>query len=213
MLLANTVFVGFGGGLRRLVVDPTPIGVESSSGDDISFAKPVGTVSGDFLITFGMAIGIGTWTQASGFSEAFQGQNTQLAYKTAGGSEPSTYDLSKSGGGGKAGTVLRIEHGAFDAAGTISSASGSPAAPSITMTRPGLLLAFFRRDSSFSPNITYSLPDGMEPLLEAPVVPDGQDFSFAIFTQQVGSGPTGTRTSIASSGTNHRGVMMGVHPV
>lgn len=208
MFLTNSAFVINAGGLSVTFpfVSPTPLVVESGSGNNISLVKPVGTTSGDLIITFVHKIVSGDWTEASGFTEIYDNLNTEFAYKVAGGSEPATYDLVSTGGGGKVGTVLRVQRGVYGTIGAFSASGASPVAPAITMSRPGLLLAFFRRASGTSPDVDYSVPTGMT------LVVENHDYAFAIFAQNVGSGDTGTRTSTASADSNHRGILLGVVP-
>jgi hypothetical protein len=80
---------------RSLSFKEDPAGFSSS----ITFDKPAGVVSGDFLLAFMFTRNDSTggpeggWTELYNETPSLDGENHQLScfYKTAGGSEPSTY--------------------------------------------------------------------------------------------------------------------------
>ncbi len=199
MLLQNLAPAIFSGG-RGLEVLPAPV-IETSTASTIVLTKPVGTALGDFLAAFVMCNGAVDWTVDAAFTERLDGAGSGIATLVAGGSEPADYTFTRGSSGNEAGTILRIAGGAYDTVGAESSSSGTPTAPQITMSGNGLLIGFFY---STTTGLTFSTPTGMRPLIA-----DNTYGSFAIFTQKVAAGATGTRASTMSSGSGY-GALLGV---
>lgn len=195
------------GGKNPFIIEPTPtVQVTNPAGTSVVLDRPVGVVSGDLLVSLVNGVGTASWSPGSGFSERFDGNGIELATKAAGGSEPSTYTFSPDNNQILAGTIIRVIGGAYATVGTASGASSTPAAPEITMTAPGKLLAIFFNSSNVH---TFSPPTDMESL-----VASTSEAPFHVFVQAVAAGATGTRTSTCTGGNaaNARGILLGLVP-
>jgi hypothetical protein len=204
MLAANTQFVGISAGRLKLPFAQTPAPIAQDTGGvegGITLTAPSGTGLGDLLVS--LAYSSLSWTPASGFTERLDSNGIELATLVCGGAEPSTYFVDAPAGGTYYGTLIRFTSAAYDTIGAESSSGTSPAAPAITMSAAGKLLAIYFGNGGTS----FSTPSGMTPLVSGT--------NYAVFIEDVASGSTGTRTSNASGGSpnsNSRGVLLGVIP-
>ena len=117
----------------------------------ISVNKPTGVASGMLLIAIHVTRG-GDTDPPDGFtilredqsgSGALQSQ-MWIATKTAGASEPATYDFTLLTGGGRTYAILAFSnHDGVGAHGGASSTDGTFTAPSVAGTADGLLLSVF----------------------------------------------------------------------
>ena len=180
--------------------------VSASSSGTVN--KPAGTVSGDIVVIAGFDnSNVAAWSFGGGgtaFTDIQAGASNRMgmAWKVAGGSEPSTYFCTNSGT--YTGVICATFRGptAFDAAGayTFSGAASSIAAPAVTAgSSSSVLIGAF----AASGNVTWSTPAGMT------AVGRSTEPSVTLFYQQLSSsGSTGTRTSTPSAGGYDLGAMM-----
>lgn len=201
--LLGVIMGGMAG--NAFVIVGTSVDATGGGGDPV-VTKPAGVVAGDLLIAV-MAATFGTfWTPEAGWTELVdQGSRPSLAAarKTAGGAEPADYDFGNASSTGRElAAIIAIRGGAFDVVGAIG--TGDPiVAPTITLTRSGLLLAAFASDSECE----FTTPSGMVPLF-AHTKDHGP--SIAVFSQELGAGATGTRTSEPSVRGNAAGILIGI---
>lgn len=122
---------------------------ETVTGGSVTVNKPTGTTSGDLLIAV-MSAGSNnqTWTGDTGWTEAADSgllPDLRVAYKVAGGSEPSTYTFTGSFGAGSRSaiilTVRGLSYTSIGAFGTIQTTSPVTVSASLTTTvSPAVLL-------------------------------------------------------------------------
>jgi len=138
--------------------------------------------------------------------------------KLAGASEPGSYTFTLTGGDGRdtAGGIMAISGASqttpIDASGGRSNGgnpSTSVTAPSITTTLPNTLLIFAGAGSSAA---TYTPPGNMSEQFDR-TTSGTYKVSIESATQAlVSSGPTGTRTALASTGVRSVTVMIAIRP-
>lgn len=198
------------------VIASSAFAYQASGTANLTVSKPSGVVSGDLLVAIMWTARTGasrSWTQPGGWTEAYDSgsssnMNMAVAYKVAGGSEPSSYTFTLSNTDrNMQGIILRVPKAAWQAGGPAAAfvlSGGDVSAPSITAAR-GLLIAVFTGEQA---NTTYSTPSGMSPFTADS---DGSGFSHAVFTQEVNNGTTGTRTSGPSTGANS-GILINLKP-
>ena len=154
----------------------------ATSGGAVSVTQPPSTASGDLLIMTISSDNTATWSWPSGFSDlgaglvnfggSIDGQTMGIAWKIATGSEPSTYDVTISGGSKYfSASVMRITGAASSSPigtynyNTTASGAASPAtvtSPSITpSTDHNLILWIAGADSNSSGSYSYTVPSGM----------------------------------------------------
>lgn len=183
----------------------------SSQGSDTRFVtwtlvipKPTGPLTDDVIISFVVCDNDRTWTTHSGFTELLDTQRAEFSRRTVDGSEASDLTFTASADHGRAsGAAVLLRGGEYDTIGALSAAAASPAAPSITMTGDGVLLAMFWRSA---PGIAFTTPTGFVPLVSDF---DGKSPSYAIFYKMVSAGATGSVTSTLTAGYGY-GVLVGV---
>ena len=171
--------------------------------------KPTGTIEGDLMVAFMGSPASVTWTGATGWTEvADQGASpsTRIAYKVAGGSEPSSYTFTTSvSANTPSGSIVSIEGGSYDAISTINT-SNPLVIPRIDVAvNYSLLLAYFGQSSA---SITYTCAQ-MDLVVQDV---DATAPSYGIFSNIVGSGKTNTRTSNSVGGGDRAGIMLAVSP-
>ncbi len=164
------------------------------------------------------------WTQPSaGVSTAKPGSSLQWLSLAADGNAGGTFTPVTSGLD-YAGTGLRIPNAQIDGIGGFASRSGAGdfTLPSITLSKPGLLIAaiycekFTYIDGGPTPGAYVLPPVGMEELAlniySSPIYPVTY-----IYTQRIGAGATGTRTftvradTVVTPGVT-KGQLIGVIP-
>lgn len=196
--------------------------VTQYTGTTITFTKPAGVVSGDFLITFIDAfVGGGTFTAPAGWSTpenvVFDAGNDDHAYcftLVAGGSEPASYAWTQAGG--VLGTVnasgvltawfnVDTSGGGLDAHASQNNGNTSTCiAPSVTATVAGdLLLTAFNLASlgSFSGGV----PGGMT-LVDRTDPASGGNGMMLVKELRTNTGATGTRSTTMSEADTNGGV-------
>lgn len=167
--------------------------------------KPTSLSDGDLLVAFVAADGNVTWTNSTGFTEAFDSGSDfiMVAYKTAGGAEPASYTFTSSNTAASCGIMAAISAAAYDTIGAVSASANSPVAPAITMSASGLLLlAAWNVNAS----TTFTAPAGFT-LVYADA--NANRPAMALFAKPVPAGSTGTVT-ITTSNPGSRAVLLGV---
>lgn len=169
----------------------------------LDVTKPT-CINGDVLISLALADGNVTWTTHTGFTELLDSQRAEISRRTVDTTEAATLTFTSSANHGRAsGAVVCLRGGTYDTIGSVSSQASSPAAPSITMTGAGIVLAIFWRAAD---NIAFTAPTGFTPVA---VDNDGDSPSYAIFYKEAAAGATGTVTSTLTAGKGY-GVLVGV---
>lgn len=169
----------------------------------LDVTKPT-CINGDVLISLALADGNVTWTTHTGFTELLDSQRAEISRRTVDTTEAATLTFTSSANHGRAsGAVVCLRGGTYDTIGSVSSQASSPAAPSITMTGAGIVLAIFWRAAD---TIAFTTPTGFTPVA---VDNDGDSPSYAIFYKVVDAGATGTVTSTLTAGKGY-GVLVGV---
>lgn len=187
--------------------------------------KPAGTVSGDgmFLCLLNFwsnashdAVAQG-WTLLAGVDpNSASISEYAVYYRTAGGSEPSTYPLTVTGGGGQLADALIITMtGGVDFAPTIPSATVNSGAassvlvnlPSITTaTADNLVMAFYGETDLNDAAGTFTAGAGMTHVLTAA--------SFAVATlPKAVAGATGALTPSHATATPNIGIIFAIRPI
>lgn len=170
----------------------------------VTIAKPSQVQLGDLLISFVAADSSAPITPGAGFSEDYDATSHpmgEVAHLSAGASEPSSYDFSTGSKADLCGAIVCLRGAAFDVAGTASSLGSTPAAPSITLSQTGLVLACYATEGSG----TFSTPAGFDPVISQ----YGNSVNIAIFAKSFAAGATGTVSSTLSANSG-KGLLIGV---
>lgn len=169
----------------------------------LDVTKPT-CINGDVLISLALADGNVTWTTHTGFTELLDSQRAEISRRTVDTTEAATLTFTSSANHSRAsGAVVCLRGGTYDTIGSVSAEASSPAAPSITMTGAGIVLAIFWRAAD---SVAFTAPTGFTPVA---VDNDGDSPSYAIFYKEVAAGATGTVTSTLTAGKGY-GVLVGV---
>lgn len=174
--------------------------VDTGSGGTLTLDVPTHS-EGDLLVACmgGSFSGGSNWTQAS-WTEAYDRSGTGglgVFYKTATGSEPSTYAFSNTNSNNYSGVIIAIQNGAWGQAGSADATDNDTglAAPSITVGSGAggdqLLLAVFQNNSSGG----IGTPTGMTDVIDYTSNP-----ALLICEEMVSAGATGTRTITSGEG-------------
>lgn len=185
----------------------------SYTGTNNTFAAPAGVVAGDLLLAF---IGLDSpqslpwssripagWTMivsdtvtTDPFSSVYG-----LAYKVAGGSEPSTYAFNMGGGGfGKIVAVQDVSATSpIDASNATNNASGTTfSVPSVTSTVADCLLVGFYGITNSGSTYTFTPPGGATEIIDEKAAT--QNACFGAYTRTLTSaGASGTDTVTVSA--------------
>lgn len=171
-----------------------------NNGINIDVSKPTGTVANDLMIMFGATENgqNADWSGASGWTEvaeqAFE-PCLRVAYKVAGGSEPSSYTFSMGSIMTASVVIVTFRKAAYDTVGTISSSTTQTASAITLSTSSSAILAFFARARS---STTWSNPTSG--LISTATDSDSTAPSFALYHELgLSSGSTGTRSATPSS--------------
>lgn len=152
---------------------------QAVSADPITVTKPTGTVSGDFLLAFVSADGSGNtfnfdnnasgfiWSTLAGFPSdmTLDGQSVALASRTAGASEPASYEFGTTAADTNGGIIRISGSSGIDVIGTITvnnSANACPATATcsgVTTTVPNCLLIGVVWTDTGATIITFTSPD------------------------------------------------------
>lgn len=190
---------------KSISVTPVPTIQTATAGSALSVNYPSGLVLGAQLIMFVHAqdktITYGT---LAGWTLVADADGVGFWTRTVDGSEPSSITFGAIATA-VSGTIIQVLNGTYDVVGANSAANNTAVAPSITATGAGLLFAFFFENTGGAHSQTYTTPSGMTPLVSISTT----TLSFAIFTQIISAGATGTRTSSASI-NNARGCLLSV---
>ena len=176
------------------IINPAPTVQTSVSGATLTVNYPSGLIVGAQLIMFLDAQDPATtYVAITGWTKVADANGSAHYTRTVDGSEPSSITFTAIATG-RCGTIIQIIGGTYDLVGADAATSGTPIAPSITATAPGILFGFFFNHGSGTAQ-TFTTPAGMTPLVSTS---SATTSSFAIFTQSIASGATGTRTSTVS---------------
>lgn len=170
----------------------------------VTIAKPSQSQLNDLFVSFVGVDGNSHLTPGAGFSEDYDAASHpmgQVAHLTAGASEPASYDFVSAGNDDLCGAIICLRGAAFDVCGVSSSLSGTPAAPSITLSEAGLVLACYVVENSG----TFSTPTDFEPVISQ----YGNSINIAIFAKSFPAGATGTVSSTLSSNSG-KGLLIGI---
>ena len=201
MILADRLLMGSTGSVA--VASSTQGSNTSKVATTLDLSKPTCILS-DVLISFACADSNVTWTTHTGFTELLDSQRAEISRRTVDTTEAATLTYTASANHGRAsGAVVCLRGGTYDTIGTVSAAASSPAAPEITMTGAGVVLAIFWRSSD---NIAFTTPTGFARVVADS---DGDSPSYAIFSKEVSAGATGTVTSTLTAGKGY-GVLVGI---
>lgn len=116
------------------------------SGSTVTISKPTGVAPGDLLVATVSYTSSGvTWTVPSGWTEAIDSGGLVVAWKIAGGSEPSNYAFTPSIAVTSGGAIVAYRNAALDVVGTVTSGATTS---SITLSKDkSALLAYFYASS------------------------------------------------------------------
>ena len=214
MLLQNTWAMRASGVAPPVVMSYSSTDTAGSNSSTLTITKPSGVQPGDLLLAVMCGSGPGggeSWTGDTGWTEVVdQGvwPILRVAWKIAGASEPASYSFTCSNSRRLGGGILRIARGAFDTIGAIGTSSTTAAvvAPAIT-SAGGLLVGFFGNDNK---DISFTTPTGMIAQFSDS---DGNEPSFACFSERIAAGSTGTRSSTPSDTANHAGALISIKSV
>lgn len=171
----------------------------ASGTTSLTVNKPSGVVSGDFLFAIMAAEdGAGvTWTGDTGWTEiADQGvpASLRIAYKVAGGSEPSTYTFTTSAITTVIGTIVAFTSSAYDSVGGFSTDSGSS---NVTGPDAGasfsLMLCCAATITGIGSITQFQYPGTVEIISSA-----GSVVNITLWKQLVPKGPTGVRLFLSN---------------
>ena len=202
MILADRLLMGSTG---SVAVASSSQGENTSKvGTTLDITKPTCILS-DVLISLAVSSANSrTWTAHTGFTELLDSGGVEIARRTVDTTEAATLTYTASGAHEQAsGAVVCLRGGTYDTIGSVSAQASSPAAPEITMTGAGVVLAIFWRNND---SIAFTTPTGFAPVIADS---DGDSPSYAIFYKVVDAGATGTVTSTLTAGKGY-GVLVGV---
>lgn len=172
----------------------------TNSGNNLVLSKPSSTTSGDLLVALIRSGGgdSGTYNSVpSGWTNVYTGggDRVYVGYKTAGGSEPSTYNFGTGQSNAKCGTMLLFRGASWD---TSKRTSGSFTAAEITVAvSNSILVAFFSEDGDG----TYSNPSSGLVLINSNS--DTTSGSYAVYYDDLyPSGSSGTKTVTCSQNSS-----------
>lgn len=201
MMLADWLMMGSTGSVA--IASSTQGENTSKTQTTLAIAKPT-CILNDVLISLALSDNNGTWTTHTGFTELLDSQHAEISRRTVDTTEAATLTYTASANhAGASGAVVCLRGGTYDTIGSVSSQASSPAAPSITMTGAGIVLAIFWRAAD---TIAFTTPTGFVPVVADS---DGDSPSYAIFYKVVDAGATGTVTSTLTAGKGY-GVLVGV---
>ena len=190
-----------------LDVAPQYIGVSpvvtTPNSATLSLALPIGTTNGDLLVTATLSSATATWTCPAGWTEVLDGPNrpnTLVAWKIA-TNEVAPINFVATGTPNLRGCMMGFRSAVFDVAGV---ASTNATAVSISTTGPrNILIDVYGNTASVS---AITPPSSMMPV----ITPLTTAPAFALFSQLVGTGATGSRTIAGSVGDGTGSVLFDV---
>jgi hypothetical protein len=184
---------------------------ESSGNEDfatVTVSTPTGVIAGDLMIAV-MTGGSDsqTWTGGSGWTEIADqaaSPNLRIAYRIAsGGGGGHTFTISD--GVNKAATIVAYRNATYAQIGSFSTVATSGAAataPAINVaSENSLLLACFGTNNGSA----FTTPSGMSSVV---VFNSSVNPAVGVFSQQVGSGSTGSKSSDPSGSGNVSGILL-----
>ncbi len=178
--------------------------------------KPVGTVSGDFLIGTMASQSGGTWTGASGWTERIdQGvaPTGRAATLMAGGSEPSSYTFTDSSLSVSVGMIMCFRGLQYDTIGGAADTLTGDGTLNITgITSAGGIIVALVWSNQASGSIAHSTPAGFAKVATAISSPNTY-VGVSAFYKRVNAGATGG-ISINITGTTgeNAGILLGLKP-
>jgi hypothetical protein len=162
--------------------------------------------SGDLLVAFmlGSFSGDSDWTQGSWIQlyERSGNGGPAIFYKVAGVSEPSTYTFTQTNNNTYSGAIAVFRNAQIDVVGNAVTDTQTLVAPSITVSKNNSILVGFYGANSASR--TPSTPTGMNNRI---MDNNASSPSFAVFTQTVDQGSSGTRSSTIGTTTATTGLL------
>lgn len=203
-------------------------GANPATASSAVVTKPVGVVSGDFLICVQGSDKSGSFaamTGASGFVTVDQSTQTGAGFVkiwtlTAGGSEPSTYTFNDATGADSTVSMIAVAAGTYDPAspfavvptwGGSNTLTASHDAPSVTGVAGGLLVTAHMGGSGANATLTYTPPSGMTERFENSasrwIVMETNTLDL------VSAGATGTKTATCSATRAYVSVSMVIAPL
>lgn len=188
---------------------PSLVGVSSvAAGSTNSLVLTVPThLPGDLLLAFmvGSFSGTSDWTQASWIQLYDRNGNggPAIFYKIAGSSEPSTYTFSQANNNSYSGAMAVFRNAQVDVVGTAALDTDPLVAPSISVSENNsILIGFYGANSA---SRTPSTPTGMSNII---MDNNASSPSFAVFTQTVNLGSSGTRSSTIGNNNATTGILL-----
>lgn len=186
-----------------------------STGATLTISKPTGTTQNNLMIAImvsGNDVGT-TWTGDTGWTE-IKDQNAspdlRIAYKIAGASEGDSYTFTNSSSADYlSGCILTYRNAAYDTIGTVGTATsgGNCTAAQITVANNmSILIAAFANDRD---SVTFPTPAGMSAVISDS---GANSPSYAIFSQLVNAGASGTKSSDCSGSSGYvAGVLLSIY--
>jgi hypothetical protein len=196
--------------LRAASSGPTFIGytyavAASPSSTTVSVAVPTGAQSGDILVASALG-GIIPSAISSPLFTTLLNSNARYAgnYIWDGSSGPFTFTQAFTGSGTLQVILMAFRSCSYDVIGSVSAASSTPVAPSITLTLSNsIVIATFSATNSTA---SYSTPTDFTEIYDS-----GTGIA-TFYKTRVAPGATGTVSSTASSGSGSRGFLIGLKP-
>lgn len=159
----------------------------------------------DDLLIAVMESGSSLWSGDTDWTEIFDEGSTppgmRIAYKVAGASEGSSYTFTRATNGASTGRIVQVRNATYNTIGAKGTASLGTVitAPSITATK-GLLLAFY----VVADAATFTTPTNMSSVGTNSYT----NGSYAVFSQAVAAGATGTKDSDPSGAGDGVGILV-----
>jgi len=177
--------------------------VTTASSPTLALALPTGTIDGDLLVTTAVSSAAATWTCPAGWTEVLDGPsgpNILVAWKIA-TNEVAPINFVATGTPSLRGCMMGFRLAGFDVAGVMST---DGTAASINTTGPRDILIDVFGSAIVSNTLVY--PTGMAavttPFVTAP--------SFALFSQLIDAGATGTRVVSGGAGSSQGSVLFDI---
>lgn len=182
----------------------------ASAGTSISISTPSAVAVGDLLVALLSSEGnCHPWNQPTGWTLVTDStyRDMALIWRVADGSEGSSLAFTCTNSYRLSGTVVAYRNAAFDVLGAYATENDDPVvAPQITVSfANSLLMAFYRRRAS---SITFSVPSGMSTVATDA---DATNPSWRVFSEAVGAGATGTRSSSGSTPNSVSGFLFSLN--
>jgi hypothetical protein len=196
---------------RQITFIATASTQTTSNTTSLTISKPTGTLQNDLMIAVmgggfsgSSSYSLAGWTQV--YTRSGSGGLT-IFYRVAGASEGASYTFTCTNSNRQGGSIITYRYAAYDTVGTAALDTNPLVAPSITLNNNySLLLAVYLANSA---SRTPTTPTNMTSVVSNT---DADAPSWAVFSQLLNIGATGTRSSTIGTASNVTGILLSIKP-